>query len=76
MNKRSGQINSGQGRTLGPGWDSNWWFARLFESEARIVSAGFEIPELDFVGLKIRLSGATGQNRARIKYPGAVEFTP
>jgi hypothetical protein len=41
------------------------------------VSAGFEIPaELEFVGLKIRLSGATGQNRACIKYPGAVEFTP
>ena len=49
---------------------------RLFESEARDVSAGFEIPESEFVGLKIRLSGATGQNRACIKYPGAVEFTP
>ena len=31
---------------------------------------------LEFVGLRIRLSRATGQNRARIKYPGAVEFTP
>ena len=41
------------------------------------MSAGFEIPaELEFVGLKIRLSGTTGQNCARIKYPGAVEFTP
>jgi hypothetical protein len=31
---------------------------------------------LEFAGLKIRLSRAIGQNRARIKYPGAVEFTP
>ena len=39
------------------------------------MSAGFEVPEFEVVGLKIRLSGATGQNRACIKYPGAVEFT-
>jgi hypothetical protein len=39
------------------------------------VSARYEIPELDFVGLRIRLRRTTGQNRARIKYPGAVEFT-
>ena len=40
---------------------------RLFEltiGMCQDVSAGFEIPELEFVGLKIRLSGATGQNRA------------
>ena len=40
------------------------------------MSAGFEVPEFEVVGLKIRLSGATGQNRASIKQPGAVEFTP
>jgi len=59
--KRSGQINSGQGRTPGPGWDSNWRIARLFESEVRDVSAGYEIPELDFVGLEMQLRGTTGQ---------------
>ena len=75
MDKRSGQINSGQGRTLGLGWDSSWRIARLFESEVRDVSAGYEIPELDFVGLEMQLRRTTGQNRARIKYPGAVEFT-
>ena len=40
---------------------------QLFEVKlgmCRDVSAGFEIPEFEFVGLKIRLSGATGQNRA------------
>ena len=42
----------------------------------RDVSAGYEIPELDFVGLEMQLRRTTGQNRARIKYPGAVEFTP
>jgi hypothetical protein len=41
--------------------DSNWWTARLFQSEVRGVSTGYEIPELDFVGLEMQLRGTTGQ---------------
>ena len=47
-----------------------------FGSEMRDVSVGYEIPDLDFVGPGMQLRRTTRQNRARIKYPGAVEFTP